>query len=304
MLKHANLDAADVKGSGGNGRITKEDVQRHLAMAKDQARQAEGSNTNVTASSRIQPVQVIGDRKLALNAVERKMFQVMTQSLSIPHFAFSHSIDATSLSTLRQTFNLEAAARGDATKLTLLPFIVKAVSLAFLEHPRLNAHLDFSAAADTSEPQVTLKGSHDFGLAIDSPQGLVVPVIRDVQNHSVVSLVREIKRLGELARTGRLTPEDFKGASFTISNIGSIGGYVVSPVIVSPMVAILAVGKTKLVPVVRKAEQGHEAVVSQEQVVLSWSADHRVLDGATVARAAMHVERLLGEVHKWALDLR
>lgn len=130
-------------------------------------------------------------------------------------------------------------------------------------------------------------------IAVNTPQGLLVPVIRNVQDHSIVSLTAEINRLSGLAKESRLGVDDFKGATFTISNIGSIGGSAVSPVIVSPMVGILGVGRVQNVPAFQKDEHGEGRVVKLEEVVLSWSADHRVHDGATVVKCAEVVKHVL-----------
>ena len=138
-----------------------------------------------------------------------------------------------------------------------------------------------------------LKGSHDFGIAVDAPNGLVVPVVKDVQHHSIGSLAVEIERLSSLVKAGKLTLNDMQGATFTVSNIGSIGGGVVSPIIVAPMVGMLAVGRMSPASAVTKDAAGLEKIVKREEVVLSWSADHRILDGAIVARCAELVKRLL-----------
>jgi 2-oxoisovalerate dehydrogenase E2 component (dihydrolipoyl transacylase) len=310
MLKEFHVDPRDVEGTGRDGRITKEDVQRFLstrpvapAMISSTADTARGSGSIPSATT------TAGDEIVSMNAVQKKMFQVMTQSLAIPHFLYTQNVDITALSSLRQSFHRGKPVRfglptdntTSITKLSLLPFIIKAVSQAFLKHPRMNAHLE--TTRDTSDPVLTLKASHDFGVAVDTPHGLVVPVIKNVQSHSVVSLSQEIKRLSDLAQAGRLAPADFQGATFTISNIGSIGGNTVSPIIVAPMVAILGVGRAQQVPVFTRDPHGAEVVAKQEQVVLSWSADHRVLDGATVARAAEHVKELMANADQWGLYL-
>lgn len=139
---------------------------------------------------------------------------------------------------------------------------------------------------------------------MDTPQGLLVPVVRDVQNHSISSLATEIERLSRLAKDGKLGVSDFKGATFSVSNIGSIGGGVVSPIVVPPMVGIVCVGKMRAVPAFGKDEIGRVEIVKKEEVVWSWSADHRVLDGATVARCAEMVGELLADINVLAVLLR
>ncbi|OBT81453.1 hypothetical protein VE02_09877, partial [Pseudogymnoascus sp. 03VT05] len=282
MLKGMNLKISEITGTGKGGRVTKEDVQRHAASASP------AKPTTTAVESVVKPTT--DDRVVPFSGIEKEMFKVMTRSRNIPHFLYTQIVDCTSLSGLRKRVNADKAATSDTStsgstpKLTLLPIIMKVVSQVFNDFPKLNAHLDTSNG--DSSAQLVLKGSHNFGVAVDTPRGLLVAVVRDVQNHSVFSLAAEIKRLGDLAREGRLAPNDLKGATFTISNIGSIGGSVVSPVIVDPQIGILGIGQSRGVPVFEKDGSGAERMVKREQVVLSWSADHRVLDGATVARCA------------------
>jgi len=170
--------------------------------------------------------------------------------------------------------------------------------------PKLNAHLDTTSS---SKPHLVLKASHNIGIAIDTPQGLLVPVVKNVQQHSITSLAAEIKRLSALAQSGKLAPDDFKGATIAVSNVGSIGGGVVSPVIVAPMVAIVGVGRARVVPVWVDGdgeERGGHWGGKKEEVLLSWSADHRVLDGATVARCAESVAAVLENVEFMGAVLR
>lgn len=221
------------------------------------------------------------------------MFKVMTKSLSIPHFGYTHYVDLTATTEAKQQFNAEHTGQGldgsqpQVAKLTILPFIMKAISTAFVSHERMNAHLDTSN--DPNKPHLIVKASHDFGFAVDTPRGLLVPVVRDVQTRSITSIAAEINRLSSLAREGRLLPSDMDSRTFTVSNIGAIGGHVVSPIIVHPTVAIVAVGRAEAMPEV--GEDG--SVIKRAKAVLSWSADHRILDGATVARCAEAVNGLL-----------
>jgi 2-oxoisovalerate dehydrogenase E2 component (dihydrolipoyl transacylase) len=144
------------------------------------------------------------------------------------------------------------------------------------------------------------KAAHNIGIAIDSPSGLIVPVIKNVQSHSIISIALEIQRLSSLAHQNKLATSDLSGATFTVSNVGSIGGHVVAPVIVSPQIAILGVGKAKAVP----AFDAKGNVVRKDEAVFSWSADHRVIDGATVARFAQMVKGYLEEVERMIVRLR
>ncbi|KAK5707369.1 hypothetical protein LTR17_020765 [Elasticomyces elasticus] len=264
MLRSANIDISEVNGSGKDGRITKEDAERQiLAMNEKPASIADSSNESV----------------VTLTPMERAMYRSMTKSLQIPHFLFSHTIDFTGINKLRREHNSVNGSASLATKLSPLVFVMKAISQSLTQYPKLNAHLDSSTKQD--QPRLLLQTHHDFGIAVDTPRGLVVPVIREVGRHSLQSLAAEIKRLVELAQNNRLTPADLQGASFIVSNIGSIGGDVVAPVIMTPMIGIVAIGQLREVPAFNGGE-----IVRQEHMTLSWAADHRVVDGATVAKAA------------------
>jgi 2-oxoisovalerate dehydrogenase E2 component (dihydrolipoyl transacylase) len=236
------------------------------------------------------------DKVVKLSGIQKKMYETMTHSLTIPHFLYSDAVDFTSLTQLRASINAAAKAEG-SPKLSALPFIIKAVSLALTQFPSLNAHLD---ASDSSSPKFVHKASHNIGFAVDTPQGLIVPVVQNVQSHSVTSLAAELARLGDLARNNKLSASDLKGATFTVSNIGAVGGLTVAPVIVSPQVAIVGIGKTKAVPAF--AEDG--SLVRREETVFSWSADHRVIDGATAARCAATVKKYLESVEQMLVKLR
>ena len=297
LLKEMNLNVADIQGTGKNGRVMKEDVHRHTL-----GNLSSPSKMSSDAAA-VFPAAGAKDRLVSLTATQNAMFKTMSRSLTIPHFLYTQSVDLTTLNSLRKRYNINPILQGpQSSKLSVLPFIMKALSHAFDQFPLLNSHLD--TESDYKKPQIVLKSSHNFGIAVDTPQGLLVPVVKDVQNHSVSSLAVEIQRLSRLAQEGKLGVEDFKGATFVVSNIGSIGGEVVSPVIVAPMVGIVGVGRMRLVPAFGEDEMGTEKIVKREEVVLSWSADHRVLDGATVAKCAGLVKRLLEDVDVLAVLLR
>lgn len=299
MLREHKVDIEDVEGTGKEGRVLKEDVLRHLQL------DALSSLTPLSGPTTIPEAQSV-DKIKPLTSIEMQMFKVMTRALSIPHFGYAHSVDFTALNSLRRKSNervtISTGVIGDVfSKLTPLPFILKALSQAFLQYPKLNAHLD--TEADPEKPRIVIKQSHDFGIAVDTPNGLLVPVIKGVQSHSILSLAAEVKRLSAKAKEGRLTPFDMSGASFTVSNIGSIGGSVVNPIIVPPTVAIVGVGRVEEVPVFGKNERGELSITKREKIVLSWSADHRVLDGAAVARCAELVGEILENIKELGLTL-
>jgi len=289
LTKQLNVNIADIDGTGKNGRVTKEDVHRQASQAT-QATQA-----TQPAALRDTGFEIANeDKVVTLTPVQRAMFKSMTKSLSIPHFLYSLSVDVTPLTRLRQRLNQH---RERDQRLTPLPFILKAVSLAFTRHPLLNASMDTS---DPDKPVLTYRAAHDFGIGVDSPSGLLVPVIRNVETKSVGELARTIKMLSQTAHQGKLQSSDFHGASFTVSNIGSIGGGVVAPVIVQPQLAIVGIGRSKVVPAFDESGE----LVKREEFVMSWSADHRIVDGAECARAAEKVKDYLENIESWVLEMR
>lgn len=283
LTKELNVSIADVQGTGKDGRVLKEDVQRFAA-----GRTSPSSSAPPSTSSN-------EDRTIALTPVQSMMFKTMTKSLTIPHFLYSDSFDMTAITMSRKDIN--QAATSSKTKISALAFIIKAVSLAMTDFPILNARLNTS---NPDKPQIAMRGAHNVGVAVDTPQGLIVPVIKGANELSIAEIAVEINRLSSLAKDGKLSAADLTGGTFTVSNVGSIGGTVVSPVIVEGQVAILGVGKARIVP----AFDVDGVLVKRQECVLSWSADHRVVDGATVARAAEVVRMLLEQPARMLVRLR
>ena len=282
LLKEHNIAIEDVEGTGRDGRVLKEDVHKFLAQ-RDQASEAKQAPARARPS--VDTKQQETPQKLT--PVQAAMFKTMTASLNIPHFLYSDQIDISELSAMRQRLNAKVKIT-NGIKLSYLPFAIKAVSLALEQYPLLNARVDTST--DAKKPQVIMRSIHNIGIAMDTPGGLVVPVIKGVNSRSVLSLAEELQRLSQLGQAGKLTNDDFSGGTITVSNIGSIGGEVVAPVIVEGQLAIMGMGKVKAVPVF--AEDGL-SVIKAEMMGVSWSADHRVVDGATMARMAKVVQGYL-----------
>jgi 2-oxoisovalerate dehydrogenase E2 component (dihydrolipoyl transacylase) len=291
MVKEHNLKIEDIEGTGKEGRVLKEDVVRHAEAAKQTTSTPSTSATSAPSVSQRQ----MEDRIQTLTPVQSGMFKTMTKSLSIPHFLYTDAVNFSSLTSMRKKYN---AGREKSDRITPLPIIIKAVSIALEKFPLLNSHLD--TTSNPAKPQIILKGSHNIGVAVDSPSGLLVPVIKNVQDHSIASISQEITRLATLARNGKLASSDLTGATFTVSNIGSIGGTAVAPVIVTPQVGIVGIGKARVVP----AFDENGELVKKEECVFSWSADHRVVDGAYVARAAEEVRKCVEGVEAMLMRMR
>ena len=291
LLKEKKLELADVKGTGRDGRVLKEDIYRHVTEQEESDTRSKASMSPARPVANLSEEQV--ETPITLTSTQAQMFKTMTRSLQVPHFLYADEIDITALSSLRRRLNALSAS-SDGPKLSYLPFIVKAVSLALADFPAVNARVD--TASDTQKPQLVLRQNHNIGIAMDTRQGLLVPNIKNVSALSVLDIAAEISRLQALAKEGKLSAKDLTGGTFTVSNIGSIGGTYVAPVIVQSEVAILGIGKSRTVP----AFGEHGEIRKKEVMNFSWSADHRVVDGATLARCAervrMHVEGVEGMV--------
>ncbi|KAJ8116089.1 hypothetical protein ONZ43_g4518 [Nemania bipapillata] len=238
---------------------------------------------------------------VALTNNQLQMFKAMTRSLSIPHFLYADEVDFSQLYELRQRLNnvlSQSAVEGGVSKLSYLPFIIKAVSLALYKFPVLNARVEIDP--ETSKPTLVHRSQHNIGVAIDSPIGLLVPVIKDVGSKNVLSIASELAGLQSRAAAGKLSVQDLSGGTITVSNIGNIGGTYLSPVIVEKEVAILGIGRMRTVPAFGEDDK----VIKKQVCNFSWSADHRVIDGATMARAAEVVRQIVEEPDSMILHLR
>jgi len=283
LLKELDVSIADVIGTGRDGRVLKDDVLKYAA-SRDQS----PSPAPHTPSSR-PLVSYNGSQietPIALTPVQSQMFKTMTRSLTIPHFLYADEINLTPLSSLRQRMNAHPA---KSQKLSYLPFIIKAVSLALEDFPLINARVE--AGNETEAPKLVMREKHNVGVAMDTPQGLLVPNIKNVSSLSILDIASEVTRLQSLARAGNLSVADLTGGTITVSNIGNIGGTYLVPVLVQSEFAILGIGKSRTVP----AFDNQDQVVKKEIINFSWSADHRVVDGATMARMAERVRGFVEE---------
>ncbi|KAL8794505.1 MAG: hypothetical protein Q9195_002978 [Heterodermia aff. obscurata] len=287
LLKELDIDILEVTGTGKDGRVLKEDVHKHAASRSSPQSPSDPFAANEQS-----------EQRLKLSPIQGQMFKTMTRSLSIPHFLYADEIDMTALCALRHRLNTSSSA--PQRKLSYLPFIIKALSLTLLDFPLLNARIDTTTSPDTI-PSLVLRTQHNIGIAMDTPQGLLVPCIKSAQSHTITSLASELSRLQSLAKSGSLSAKDLTGGTITVSNIGSIGGTYVSPIIASQNeVAILGVGKVRTVP-----GFGDEGQLVRRQVCnFSWSADHRVVDGATMARVGERVRALVEDPGRMLVGMR
>lgn len=287
ICKELGVEISEVDGTGKDGRVLKEDVARFAAVRTSQGENPVEVVTTPAASSAVAPIQIAQEEQIVpLTAIQAAMFKTMTASLAIPQFLYSDEVCMDSLAGLRKALN-EGSLREFPYKVTYISFIIKAVSMALEEFPLLNSRILESEA----KPQLVYRKSHNIGVAMDTENGLVVPNIKGVQNLSILEIASEVSRLAAQAREKKLQPSDLRGGTITVSNIGSIGGTVVSPVIVPGELAILGIGQAKTIPAFANGKSGE--IVPKSVAVFSWSADHRVVDGATVARMGARIKQLL-----------
>ena len=290
LLKELSIDISQVTGTGRDGRVLKDDVNKFAANRHHSSQQPLDS-TSVSSLESSHEGQ--NETRIPLTPVQTQMFKTMTRSLSIPHFLYADEIDFSRLSALRKRLNTLPST---PQKLSYLPFIVKAVSIALAEFPVLNARVEVSPPDSNGKdkpepPRLILRKIINIGVAMDTPQGLLVPVIKDVSSLSINDITSRVTHLQSLALSSKLSASDLTGGTFTVSNIGSIGGTYVSPIIVPNAVAILGIGKARDVP----AFGDNGEVIRKTVGNFSWSADHRIVDGATVARVGERVRVLIEE---------
>jgi pyruvate dehydrogenase E2 component (dihydrolipoamide acetyltransferase) len=282
MAREHGLDLATIAGSGPQGRVTKADVKAALEgggqknVVAPAAQQARPAAPPVSAGR--------ADERVPLRGLRKKIAEKMVRSkFTMPHFAFVEEVDGTELTALRKRLNEQLAAAGEKTKLTFLPFIVKAVIAGLKKYPHLNANFDEAAQ------ELVVRGEYNIGIAAATPDGLTVAVVRDADKLSLRELANEIARLGIAARERKLKMEELTGGTFTITSLGQSGGLFATPIINHPEVGILGVHKLRKRPVVDKNDQ----IVVREMMNLSLSCDHRVIDGSVAAEFVYEVIKYL-----------
>ena len=266
--RELDVDISQVAGSGAKGRVMKEDVESF----------ASGSAVSAAKDSRgvSDPAKAGSDTRIrteAIRGVKAAMAKQMMKSVStIPHFTYADEFDLTNVMALQKQLKEKYADKG--VRITMMPFFIKALSLALKEFPIMNAQVNDDCT------EITYFDDHNIGMAVDTKIGLLVPNIKQVQNKSIIEVAQEVTRLTQAAREGRVAQDDMKGGTISISNIGVIGGTVATPIINKPEAAIVALGKVQELP--RFDANGN--VVARKIMTASWSGDHRIIDGGTIAR--------------------
>lgn len=290
LAREFAINLEPVKGSGRKGRILREDIQNYVKQALQRAESAapgsalpgllpwpkvDFSKFGPTEETELGRIQKISGANLHRNWV------------MIPHITQFDEVDITDLEAFRKQQNLEMEKKKQEVKITPLVFVMKAVAKALQEMPRFNSSLSEDAQ------RLTLKKYIHLGVAVDTPNGLVVPVFRDVDKKGVVELSRELTEISKKARAGKLTTGDMQGGCFTISSLGGIGGTAFTPIVNAPEVAILGVSRSAMKPVWNGKE-----FVPRLMLPLSLSYDHRVIDGADGARFISYLNAVMSDLRR------
>lgn len=259
LARELDIDLAQVAGSGDKGRVLKDD----LGDLSSPPSRFNDTSTAIAGGKRVEPIR----------GIQASMAKHMMHSaFTVPHFSVSEEIEMDNL--MKARAELKDNFEKEGVKLTFMPFFIKAMSLALQKFPIINSQVN----ADCTE--LTYFDDHNIGLAVDSKVGLVVPNIKGVQHLSLFEVAKKSNELVDLARQGKLSNTDLKGGTISISNIGVLGGTVATPVINVPESAIVAMGKIQRLP--RFDE--NDVVRPVNIMHVSWSGDHRIIDGATMVR--------------------
>ena len=296
FARELGVDLSQVTGSERGGRITREDVQRYVkaALAGGASPSAPAGGATGGSGLNLLPWPKVDFSKFgevetrALSRIKKISGANLARNWAmIPHVTQFDQADITELEELRVQLNKEQEKAKSGIKLTMLAFLLKASVAALKQFPEFNASLDESGE------NLTLKKYFHIGFAADTPNGLVVPVIRDVDRKGVLQIAQEMGELAKKARDGKLGPADMTGGCFSISSLGGIGGTAFTPIINAPEVAILGVSKSSMQPV-----WDGKQFVPRLMLPLSLSYDHRVIDGAAAARFTSCLAQLLADMRR------
>jgi pyruvate dehydrogenase E2 component (dihydrolipoamide acetyltransferase) len=288
------VDIRLVNGTGNNGRVLKEDIDSFISgdAIPSQATEVKEDNVQAVQQESLPALTTVvtdvpqgqyPETREKISGIRRAIAKAMVHSKqTAPHVTLMDEIDVTKLVDNRKKYKEVAAAKG--IKLTYLPYVVKALTSALREFPALNTSFDDEAG------EIIHKHYYNIGIAADTEKGLLVPVVKDADRKSIFNISNEINELATKARDGKLAPDEMKGATCTITNIGSAGGQWFTPVINHPEVAILGIGRISEKPVVSGGE-----IVAAPVLALSLSFDHRMIDGATAQNALNHIKKLLND---------
>jgi len=284
LARELGVDLAQVASTGPRARVLKEDIQAFVKQKLQQPVAPSMQGQGIAQPPEIDFSQFGAIDRVKMSKIKRITAQNMTRSwLNVPHVTQFDHADITELEVFRKGLKAEAEQRG--TKVTPLPFMLKACAMALLEYPQFNVSLD------NDGEHIVEKHYVNIGVAVDTPAGLMVPVIRDVDKKSIWQLSEEVIAMGAKAKAKKLLPADMQGGCFTISSLGSIGGTAFTPIVNTPEVAILGVSKAEMQPRWNGAEFEPRLMMP-----LSLSYDHRAVNGADAARFTQYLGKLLGDI--------
>ncbi len=289
LAREFGVRLQEVTGSGRKGRILKEDVQQYVRDRLSRGGGTGGEGAGLPPMPEVDFSRFGETEIVDLSKINRLSAANLHRSwLHVPHVTQFDEADITELEKFRKAHNANLGA--DGTKLTMLPFIVKACAVALRRYPRFNASLH------PSGEQLIVKKYCHIGVAVDTPNGLVVPVIRDADTKGIEALATECGELAAKARNKKLRPDDMQGGCFSISSLGGIGGTSFTPIVNAPEVAILGLSRSSLKPV-----HADGAFVPRLMLPLCLSYDHRVIDGALAARFTTTLSELLSDIRRLLL---
>ncbi len=300
LAREMGIAIGAVAGTGAGGRVTKDDLaaargrRNGLEAAPSPQpspplRGGEGAPISIpsaktatpSATATPTPGATATEERVPLRGLRKRIAENMARSKrTAAHFTFVEQCDVSEL--VRVKARMAEAARADGVKLTFLPFVLKAAVAALRRHPKLNATMD------EERGELVVHHRYDLGVAAATEGGLVVPVVRGVERRSLLDLSREVDRLADATRAGRVRPEDLGRSTFTVTSLGALGGLFATPVLNHPEVAILGIHRIRPTPVVRGGE-----IVVRDVMHVSVTSDHRVVDGHEAATFAYEVIRLL-----------
>jgi pyruvate dehydrogenase E2 component (dihydrolipoamide acetyltransferase) len=275
LAREMGVDINNLKGSGVAGRVTRDDVS-HSGSGATAAGTPSYQSPGIPRAAYQGPVGAVEER-VPLRGIRKKVAENLQMAKHIiPHFTLADTANITSLVSLREDLKEQAEKLG--VKITYLPFVMKALIATVREFPMFNASIDDQAQ------EIVYKKYFNMGFAADTPNGLMVPVIKNADHKTITQLSKEITDLAKKARDGKLALDEMKGATITITNIGSVGGTFATPIINHPEVAILGMYKIEDKPVVKKGADGALEIDVHKTMNFTITCDHRLIDGAVAAR--------------------
>ncbi|MED3661894.1 dihydrolipoamide acetyltransferase family protein [Ureibacillus terrenus] len=286
FAREHGVDIRLVEGSGKNGRILKEDIIRYIEgkQKAQEVPEVSAEKQEVAAAPQVPVLEgEFPETREKISGIRKAIAKAMVHSKhTAPHVTLMDEVDVTKLVAHRKKFKDIAAEKG--IKLTYLPYVVKALVAMLREFP------EFNRSFDDETQEIIQKHYYNVGIAADTERGLLVPVIKHADKKSIFALAKEINELATKAREGKLAPNEMKGGSMSITNIGSAGGQWFTPVINHPEIAILGLGRISEKPIIKEGE-----IIAAPMLALSLSFDHRLIDGALAQNALNYLKRLISD---------